>query len=146
MRLHRSHTALLGAGVHGHCRGWRARRLRHQRRSRFRSPSTDELTPWLQTRGELRTRVEGFTGGGFGDVSDAYRMDRFRLNATVRPPKSFAFVVQVQDARAFDKTTGSQAAPFRDTLDLRMAYGEIRRSTQHGPRSDARSWRSASSG
>ena len=52
-------------------------------------------------------------------------MDRFRLNATVRPAKSLAFVVQAQDARAFDKTAGSQAAPFRDTLDLRMAYGEI---------------------
>jgi hypothetical protein len=84
-----------------------------------------QITPWLQTRGELRTRAEGFTGGGFGDSSDAYWMDRFRLNATVRPSKSFAFIAQVQDSRAFDKTTGSQAAPFRNTLDLRMAYAEI---------------------
>ena len=84
-----------------------------------------QITPWLQTRGELRTRAEGFTGGGFGDSSDAYWMDRFRLNATVRPSKSFAFITQVQDSRAFDKTTGSQAAPFRNTLDLRMAYAEI---------------------
>ena len=84
-----------------------------------------QLTPWLQVRGEFRTRIEGFTGGGFGDTKDAYWMDRFRLNATVRPAKSLAFVVQAQDARTFDKTAGSQAAPFRDTLDLRMAYGEI---------------------
>ena len=84
-----------------------------------------DLTPWLQTRGELRTRVEGFTGGGFGESEDAYWMDRFRLNATIRPSKKFAFVAQVQDSRAFDKVSGSQAAPFRNTLDLRMAYGEI---------------------
>jgi len=84
-----------------------------------------QLAPWLQVRGEFRTRIEGFTGGGFTDSQDAYWMDRFRLNATVRPSKSLAFVVQGQDSRAFDKTAGSQVAPFRNTLDLRMAYGEI---------------------
>jgi hypothetical protein len=84
-----------------------------------------QVTPWLQVRGELRARIEGFTGGGFADNDDAYWMDRFRLNATVRPSKSVAFVVQAQDARAFEKTTGSQAVPLRDTLDLRMAYGEF---------------------
>lgn len=84
-----------------------------------------ELAPWLQVRGELRTRIEGFSGGGFGDAEDAYWMDRFRLNATIRPSRSFAFIAQAHDARAFHKTAGSQAAPFRDTLDLRMAYGEI---------------------
>jgi len=84
-----------------------------------------QLTPWLQVRGEFRARVEGFTGGGFADASDAYWMDRFRLNATVSPTKSSRLVVQVQDARAFDKTTGSQVAPLRDTLDLRLAYGEF---------------------
>jgi len=84
-----------------------------------------QLTPWLQIRGEFRARVEGFTGGGFTDNSDAYWMDRFRVSATVSPARSMKFVVQVHDARAFDKTTGSQAAPLRDTLDLRVAYGEF---------------------
>jgi hypothetical protein len=84
-----------------------------------------QLTPWLQVRGEFRARVEGFSGGGFADNSDAYWMDRFRLNATVNPTSSMKFVVQVQDARAFDKTTGSRAVPLRNTLDLRMAYGEF---------------------
>jgi Alginate export len=85
-----------------------------------------QLTTWLQIRGEFRARIEGFTGGGFAaDSSDAYWMDRFRFNATVNPAKSMKFVVQVHDARAFHKTTGSQAAPFRDTWDLRMAYGEF---------------------
>ena len=84
-----------------------------------------QLKPWLHVRGEFRSRIEGFTGGGFADTEDAYWMDRFRLNATVRPAKSLAFVVQAQDARAFSKTSGSRAAPFRGTLDLRIAYGEI---------------------
>jgi hypothetical protein len=84
-----------------------------------------QLAPWLQVRGEFRARVEGFTGGGFADVADAYWMDRFRLSATVSPTRSTTFVVQVHDARAFDKTTGQQLAPLRDTLDLRMAYGEF---------------------
>jgi hypothetical protein len=84
-----------------------------------------QLTPWLQVRGEFRARVESVTGAGFADNSDAYWMDRFRLNATVSPTRSMRFVVQVHDARAFEKTTGSQNAPLRDTLDLRMAYGEF---------------------
>jgi hypothetical protein len=83
-----------------------------------------EFTPWLQMRGEVRTRIEGFSGGGFTDSDDAYWLDRFRLNTIVRPTASVAFVVQVQDARAFNKSVGSQAAPFRDAVDLRMAYGE----------------------
>lgn len=84
-----------------------------------------QLASWLHVRGEFRTRIEGVLGSGFADNKDAYWMDRFRLNATVRPAKSLAFVVQAHDARAFHKTAGSQTAPFRDTLDLRMAYGEI---------------------
>ena len=84
-----------------------------------------QLTPWLQLRGEFRARVEGVTGAGFADNSDAYWMDRFRLNATASPTRSMKFVVQLQDARAFDKTIGSPIAPLRDTLDLRMAYGEF---------------------
>lgn len=84
-----------------------------------------QLTSWLQVRGEFRARIEGFDGGGFAESQDAYWMDRFRVNATARPTKSMALVLQVQDARAFDKKTGSQLAPLRDTLDLRMAYGQF---------------------
>ena len=86
-----------------------------------------QLTSWLQVRGEFRARIEGFTGGGF--AADNSRTPTGWIASgsmrRSRPTKSMKFVVQVQDARAFDKTTGSQAAPFRDTLDLRMAYGEF---------------------
>jgi hypothetical protein len=84
-----------------------------------------QVASWLQVRGEFRARIEAFSGGGFADSDDAYWMDRFRLTATARPNESVAFVVQAQDARAFDKTTGSQNVPLRDTLDLRLAYGEF---------------------
>ena len=124
----------------------RAHRLRRtQRRSRFPSPSTDRLTPWLQTRGELRTRVEGFTGGGFGgqratptgwiasgSTRPSARRSRSRSSCRSR--------TRARSTRPPDR----RRAPFRNTLDLRMAYGEIG-STQHRPRSAARSWRSASS-
>src|SRR6266542_2303510 len=84
------------------------------------------MAPWLQLRGEFRERVEGFTGGAFKpDNSDGYMLNRFRINATVAPTPVAKFVVQLQDARAFDKTTGQLAVPVRDTLDLRMAYGEF---------------------
>jgi hypothetical protein len=85
-----------------------------------------QLTPWLLVRGEVRTRVEGFTGNGFSPGNDdAYWMDRFRLSATVRASRTVNFFVQAQDSRAFDKTTGGLVAPMRDTLDLRQAYGEV---------------------
>ena len=85
-----------------------------------------QLTPWLQVRGEIRTRIEGFAGGGFTPGNDdAYWMDRVRLNATVKASKSVSFFAQVQDARAFNKTTGGLVAPLRDIFDLRQAYGEI---------------------
>jgi hypothetical protein len=85
-----------------------------------------QLASWLQIRGEFRGRLEGFTGGGYRpDSSDSYMLDRFRINAMVTPARTVKFVVQMQDARAFDKNTGGQAVPFRDTLDVRLAYGEF---------------------
>jgi hypothetical protein len=85
-----------------------------------------QVASWFQIRGEFRGRLEGFNGGGFKpESSDAYMLDRFRVDATLAPARTVKFVVQLQDARAFDKATGGQAAPFRDTLDLRLAYGEL---------------------
>ena len=52
-------------------------------------------------------------------------MSRFRLSATIRPSTTIRFFVQAQDSRAFDKTTGGQVAPMRDTFDLRQAYGDF---------------------
>jgi hypothetical protein len=85
-----------------------------------------QVSSWLSVRAEFRGRVEGFDGGAYRpDNSDGYMLDRFRINATAAPSKLAKFVVQLQDARAFDKTSGGLGVPFRDTLDLRMAYGEF---------------------
>jgi hypothetical protein len=87
---------------------------------------TGQVADWLDVRGEFRGRLEGFSGGAFKpDNSDGYMLDRFRLNATVSPSPLAKFVVQLQDARVFDKEAGALAVPLRDTLDVRMAYGEF---------------------
>jgi hypothetical protein len=84
------------------------------------------LTGWLQIRGEFRARLEGYQDGAFKpENSDGYLLDRFRINVTVAPSKVAKAVVQLQDARAFDKTTGQMANPVRDILDVRLAYGEF---------------------
>jgi hypothetical protein len=87
---------------------------------------TGQLADWLQVRGEFRGRLEGFSNAGFrSESNDKYMLDRFRIEATASPSKSMKFLVQLQDARAFDKDAGGQAVPFRDELDLRLAYGEF---------------------
>ena len=85
-----------------------------------------QVADWLQIRGEFRGRLEGFGNGAYkADNQDGYMLDRFRFNATMAPSKLAKFVVQVQDARAFDKKAGGDSNPFRDTLDLRLAYGDL---------------------
>lgn len=84
------------------------------------------LPQWLRVRAELRGRLEGFEGAGFAaGRDDLYWLNRLRLNATVQPSPSLAFTVQAQDARVADKTVGPIGPPFRDQLDLRMAYVSI---------------------
>lgn len=87
----------------------------------------NELTPkWLTVRGELRDRMEGGTNIAYTPgLDDAYLLNRFRFDVNVRPSSSFAVLVQAQDARVARKDIGSTTAPFRDTFDLRQAYGDI---------------------
>jgi hypothetical protein len=85
-----------------------------------------QVADWLQVRGEFRGRLEGFGNGAFKpDNQDGYMLDRFRFNATMAPSRLAKFVVQIQDARAFDKKAGGDSNPFRDTFDLRLAYGDL---------------------
>ncbi|MGE0393570.1 MAG: alginate export family protein [Vicinamibacterales bacterium] len=84
------------------------------------------LPSWLRLRGEFRERMEGLNNFAFTDGRDTtFFLSRVRLQATVTPNKSLSFVVQAQDARVANKTVGPTAAPFRDEIDLRMAYAEI---------------------
>ena len=85
-----------------------------------------QVNTWLSVRGEFRGRLEGFTGGAYRpDNSDGYMLDRFRLNATVDRQHGRE-VRRAGAGRARVRQDGRRAGvPFRDTLDLRMAYGEF---------------------
>jgi hypothetical protein len=84
------------------------------------------LNDWLTVRGEFRGRFEGVSGVGFKpDTGDGYMLDRFRFDATATPARNLRFAVQLQDARTFDKTSGGTTVPYRDTLDVRLAYADV---------------------
>jgi hypothetical protein len=84
------------------------------------------LPKWLKFSGEYRARVEGFSGGAFkNNNSDLYFLHRFRINMSVKPTPWLKFQFQGQDARVFAKTAKPYAAPFQDTMDLRIATVEI---------------------
>jgi hypothetical protein len=86
----------------------------------------DELPSWLQFSGQVRFRVEGYTGGGFKDDSeDAYLLTRVFLNMRAQPTSWLTFFFQGMDAHAPWKNTLPAGAPFRDTMDLRQGYVEI---------------------
>src|SRR4051794_1103230 len=58
-----------------------------------------ELPKWLRLSGAYQGRVEGFTGGAYKDNnSDAYYLNRFRLNMLIAPSPWLRFNFQAQDA------------------------------------------------
>ena len=86
----------------------------------------NELPKWLRFNGEYRARAEGFIGGGFkANNEDAYLLSRLRLNMIIAPESWLKFGFQAQDARAFWKNQNPPAAPYQDTMDLRLGYVEI---------------------
>ncbi len=94
----------------------------------FQFPSNEfnkDLPKWLKFSGVYQGRVEGFSGGGFrNNNSDAYYLNRFRINMNINPTPWLRFSFQMQDARVFGKNT-VPGPPFQDTLDLRVAYAEF---------------------
>ncbi len=84
-----------------------------------------ELPAWLKFNGNYQGRLEGFSGGGYKDnSSDAYFLNRFRLNMAVTPSPWLKFRFEAQDSRVWGKNS-TPAPPFQDTLDLRQAYVEV---------------------
>jgi hypothetical protein len=80
---------------------------------------------WLQFSGELRSRVEGYTGGGFKPNShNAYLLTRVRLGLKIQPRAWLKLVVQGQDAHAFGKDQPTGPA-YVDAFDLHQSYIEI---------------------
>jgi hypothetical protein len=84
------------------------------------------LPKWLRFSGQARTRVEGYSGGGFNSAnSDAYMLTRVWLNMRIQPTTWLRFSFQGQDSHAPWKNATPAGPPFRDTMDLRMAYVEL---------------------
>jgi hypothetical protein len=85
-----------------------------------------ELPKWLKFSGEFRARLEGFTGGGFKpDNSDAYYLNRIRINLLIQPANWIKVFAQTQDARVAFKNTKPSAPPYQNTWDLRQGYVEL---------------------
>lgn len=85
-----------------------------------------ELPSWLKFSGEFRARLEGYTGGGFKpDTSDAYYLNRIRVNLLIQPVSWIKVFAQTQDSRVFFKNTNPPAPPYQNTWDLRQGYLEL---------------------
>lgn len=89
--------------------------------------ANDVMPSWLRVRGEFRDRMEAPDAIGFVDQrDDVYFLNRFRFDVVARASPAFSVQAQVQDARVADKQVGPiRGAPFRDALDLRMAFADI---------------------
>jgi hypothetical protein len=84
-----------------------------------------DLPKWLKFSGVYQGRLEGFRGGGFRtNNSDAYYLNRFRINMNINAKPWLRFSLQMQDARVYGKNT-TPAVPFQNRLDLRAAYVEF---------------------
>jgi len=91
---------------------------------------TDELNKqlpkWVKFSGEFRARLEGFSGGGFKDnSSDAYYLNRIRINLLIQPVSWIKAFAQTQDSRVAFKNTKPAAPPYQNSWDLRQAYLEL---------------------
>lgn len=100
-----------------------------QTQSPIYSPG-DELNKALPSlfklSGEYRLRFEGYDGLNFKpNSSDNYFLERFRLGVAIQPSPWIKLVAELQDSRAFEKTTVPAAPPYQNIWDLRQAYIEI---------------------
>ncbi len=93
----------------------------------------EELPQWLRFGGEFRSRVEGFTGGGFRpNNTDDYLLTRLRINLTIKPADWLTLFVQGQDSHALWKNQHPEVPPFQSRMNLRQAYVELGNTTK-GP-------------
>jgi Alginate export len=84
------------------------------------------LPQWLDMGGQLRARVEAYSGGGFKpDNSDQYVLTRVLLHARVQPTRTTSLFVEGMDARGPWKNKTPIGPPFRDHADLRQAYLQL---------------------
>lgn len=85
-----------------------------------------QLPSWFRFTGEDRVRLEGYQNLGFKPASsDTYLLNRFRFGWLIKPKAWLRIRAELQDARAFGKTSVAPAPPFQNTFDLRQAYVEL---------------------
>ncbi|MGV8921576.1 MAG: alginate export family protein [Pseudomonas sp.] len=87
--------------------------------------SSDDPQRYLSLGFTLRERFEinGASGFGSKDVArDEYLIQRFQVHADLHFNENWRLFTQLEDSRAFDKTTLSPAD--QDKLDLRLAFLE----------------------
>jgi len=85
-----------------------------------------ELPEWLRIGAEYRARVEGTENRGFVEgASDNYLLNRIRIDLTVKPTAWMKFVFEGQDSRLFFNQRIPNAAPYENSMDLRIGYLEL---------------------
>lgn len=80
---------------------------------------------WLKAGGEARVRLEAQGGVGFRPDSNAYLLQRLRVDLDAAPSRWLRFSLQAEDSRVF--LTNVRPAPNsqKDPLDLRRGYLEL---------------------
>jgi hypothetical protein len=97
--------------------------------SAFAQPSAElnkQLPKWIQFSGEYRVRVEGFAGSRYEhENDDGYWLNRVRFNMRLQPLSWLRFHAQAQDSHVYWNSRVADAPPLQDSMDLRLAWGEI---------------------
>jgi hypothetical protein len=89
------------------------------------------LPRWIAFQAEERLRFEGYRDGSFQpDNSDNYLLNRFRLQADLRPTPWMRFSAQVQDSRPMYQKP-PYGPPNENRWDLKLAYAEFGNPEKH---------------
>jgi hypothetical protein len=92
----------------------------------LRLDSQEHVPQWLGFSAEERGRMEVVTGNNYRpDTSDAYMLNRLRLNLQIKPSSWFKVNLQAQDARAWNYFMQPAPSSVKDSIDLRQASVEI---------------------
>lgn len=86
--------------------------------------AASRLPSWLWFSGEERARLESLNGAGFTAGSDAYPLQRLRLQLGVRVRPWLKLAVEGQDSRVFFHDVSPAPASLRNPMDLRQGYVE----------------------
>jgi hypothetical protein len=84
-----------------------------------------DLPSWVRLSGEVRWRSETLDGVQFKGTSNAYLLQRLRLNLDLTPRPWLRIAVQTQDARVFFTNVSPVPSSQKDPIDLRLGYLQV---------------------